>query len=96
MKNTYVPKLGRAGNLQLRFDFLNLFNKVNLGPVNANMAQSNFGTVTTSLPAKHSCNWVCGSSFKHYHSVKSEPICRIGSLRHCGDEGHYLFKQTHC
>jgi hypothetical protein len=52
MKNTHVPKLGEAGNFQLRFDFLNLFNHVNLGPVNANMAASNFGTVTTSLPAR--------------------------------------------
>ena len=52
MKNTHVPQLGEAGNFQLRFDFLNLFNHVNLGPVNANMAASNFGTVTTSLPAR--------------------------------------------
>lgn len=52
MKNTHVPKLGEAGNFQLRFDFLNLFNHVNLGPVNSDMAATNFGTVTTSLPAR--------------------------------------------
>ena len=52
LKNTQVPKFGEAGNFQLRFDFLNLFNHVNLGPVNDNMAASNFGTVTTSLPAR--------------------------------------------
>ncbi|MGB6266131.1 MAG: TonB-dependent receptor [Candidatus Acidiferrales bacterium] len=52
MKNTHLPKLGEAGNFQLRFDFLNLFNHVNLGPVNNNMAASNFGTVTTALPAR--------------------------------------------
>ena len=52
VKNTPVPKIGDAGNLQFRCDFLNLFNHVNLGPVNNNMAASNFGTVTTSLPAR--------------------------------------------
>ncbi len=35
MKNTHISKLGEAGNFQLRFDFLNLFNHVNLGPVNS-------------------------------------------------------------
>jgi hypothetical protein len=52
MKNTHIAKLGEAGNFQLRFDFVNLFNHPNLGPVNANMAASNFGTVTTALPAR--------------------------------------------
>lgn len=52
LKNTHVPQFGEAGNFQLRFDFLNLFNHVNLGPVNADMAASNFGSVTTSLPAR--------------------------------------------
>jgi hypothetical protein len=52
LKNNHISKLGEAGNIQFRFDFLNLFNHVNLGPVNDNMAASNFGTVTTSLPAR--------------------------------------------
>lgn len=52
LKNTHVPWLGEDGNFQLRFDFLNLFNHVNLGPVNADMAAGNFGTVTTALPAR--------------------------------------------
>jgi hypothetical protein len=52
MKNTHISKLGEAGNFQLRFDFLNLFNHVNLGPVNSQMAASNFGSVTTALPAR--------------------------------------------
>jgi Carboxypeptidase regulatory-like domain/TonB dependent receptor len=51
-KNTHMPWLGEAGNLQLRFDFLNLFNHPNLGPVDANMADGNFGKVTSALGAR--------------------------------------------
>ena len=49
------PKLGRSlcllsqGNLQLRFDFLNVFNHGNLGTVDPNMADGTFGRVTTNL-----------------------------------------------
>jgi hypothetical protein len=49
------PKLGRSlcllsqGNLQLRFDFLNVFNHGNLGTVDPNMADGTFGRVTTTL-----------------------------------------------
>ena len=52
MKNTHIAKLGEAGNFQLRFDFVNLFNHPNLGPVNGDMASSFFGRVTTALPAR--------------------------------------------
>ena len=53
LKNNHLPWLGEQGNLQFRFDFLNLFNLVNLGPVNADMANGNtFGTVTTALAAR--------------------------------------------
>jgi hypothetical protein len=49
LKNNHVPWLGEQGNLQLRFDFLNLFNHGNLGPVDPNMADPNFGKVTSTL-----------------------------------------------
>jgi len=53
LKNNHLPWLGEAGNLQFRFDFLNLFNKVNLGPVNADIANGNlFGKVSTALAAR--------------------------------------------
>jgi hypothetical protein len=51
-KNTHVPWMGEAGNLQLRFDFLNLFNHPNLGPVDGNMADLTFGKVTSALGAR--------------------------------------------
>jgi hypothetical protein len=51
-KNTHIPKFGEAGNLQLRFDFVNLFNRANLGPVDGNMADLTFGKVTSALPAR--------------------------------------------
>jgi Carboxypeptidase regulatory-like domain/TonB dependent receptor-like, beta-barrel len=53
IKNTRVPWLGEAGNFQLRFEFLNLFNVANLGPVDANLADTaTFGKVTTALQAR--------------------------------------------
>jgi hypothetical protein len=48
-KNNHLPWLGEAGNLQLRFDFLNLFNHGNLGTVDPNMADGTFGKVTSTL-----------------------------------------------
>jgi hypothetical protein len=36
----------------LRFDFLNLFNHPNLGPVDSNLADQNFGKVTSALPGR--------------------------------------------
>lgn len=35
--------------LQLRFEFYNVFNRVNLGPVDSNLSDSNFGRVTSQL-----------------------------------------------
>ncbi|MFY9855302.1 MAG: TonB-dependent receptor, partial [Terracidiphilus sp.] len=52
LKNTHLPHLGDQGNLQLRFDFINVINRVNLGPVDANMADGTFGHSTTALPAR--------------------------------------------
>jgi len=52
LKNTHVPWLGEAGNFQIRFDFLNVFNVTNLGSVDANMNDFNFGKVTTALPKR--------------------------------------------
>ena len=51
-KNTHLPWIGEAGNLQLRFDFLNIFNHSNLGPVDPNLGDANFGKVTSALGAR--------------------------------------------
>lgn len=48
-KNNHLPWLGEQGNLQLRFDFLNLFNHGNLGNVDPFMGDGNFGKVTSTL-----------------------------------------------
>jgi len=52
LKNNHVPWLGEQGNVQLRIDFINLFNHPNLGPVDFFMADPGFGKVGTSLPAR--------------------------------------------
>lgn len=52
LKNTHVPWLGEQGNLQFRFDFLNLFNHVNLGSVDNMMGDATFGKVTSALSAR--------------------------------------------
>ena len=49
LKNNHLPWLGEQGNLQFRFDFLNLFNHGNLGTVDPNMADGTFGKVTSTL-----------------------------------------------
>jgi len=51
LKNNHLPWLGEDGNLQFRFDFLNLFNHVNLGPVNADMANASLFVKTTTVLA---------------------------------------------
>ncbi len=51
-KNTHLPWIGEAGNLQVRFDFLNIFNHSNLGPVDPNLGDGNFGKVTSALGAR--------------------------------------------
>ncbi len=52
LKNNHLPWLGEQGNLQLRFDFINLFNRVNLGGVDPFMGDASFGKVTTALNAR--------------------------------------------
>ncbi len=52
MKNNPIEWLGASGNLQLRFDFLNLPNHVNLSTVDPNMADSTFGKVTSALQSR--------------------------------------------
>ncbi|MGB6472730.1 MAG: carboxypeptidase regulatory-like domain-containing protein [Candidatus Sulfotelmatobacter sp.] len=49
LKNNHLPWLGEQGNLQFRFDFLNVFNHGNLGTVDPNMADGTFGKVTSTL-----------------------------------------------
>lgn len=48
-KNNHLPWLGEQGNLQFRFDFLNLFNHGNLGNVDPDMGDGAFGKVTSTL-----------------------------------------------
>jgi hypothetical protein len=52
LKNNHVPWMGEQGNLQLRFDFINLPNHPNLGLVDPNMGDAGFGKVATALPAR--------------------------------------------
>jgi len=52
LKNNHLPWLGEQGNLQFRFDFLNVFNHVNLGSVDNFMGDANFGKVTSALSAR--------------------------------------------
>ncbi|HEY1657004.1 MAG TPA: carboxypeptidase regulatory-like domain-containing protein [Candidatus Sulfotelmatobacter sp.] len=52
LKNNHIPWFGEQGNLQFRFDFINLFNHVNLGTVDPFIGDGSFGKVTTALPAR--------------------------------------------
>lgn len=52
LKNNHVRWLGEQGNLQFRFDFLNVLNHVNLGSVDNFMGDTNFGKVTSALSAR--------------------------------------------
>jgi len=52
LKNNHLPWLGEQGNLQLRIDFINLFNHPNLDPVDFFMGDPGFGKSSTSLPAR--------------------------------------------
>ena len=45
-------QLTETVNLQLRFEFFNVLNRVNLRNVNGNMASSTFGRVTSTFPAR--------------------------------------------
>jgi Carboxypeptidase regulatory-like domain/TonB dependent receptor-like, beta-barrel len=53
LKNNHLPWIGEQGNLQFRFDFLNVLNRANLGPVDNNIADgSAFGTVHSALSGR--------------------------------------------
>ena len=52
LKNNHLPWLGEQGNLQFRFDFLNVLNRANLGAVNNNLAAGSFGQVTSALSGR--------------------------------------------
>lgn len=45
IKNNRLPFLGDAGNLQIKFEFFNALNRVNLGPVINNLSDFNFGRI---------------------------------------------------
>lgn len=47
IKNNRLNFLGEAGNLQLKFEFFNVLNRVNLGGVDGNLNNSNFGRITS-------------------------------------------------
>jgi hypothetical protein len=46
LKDTHLKWPGKAGNFQLRFDFENLLNKVNLVGVDPNIADGTFAKST--------------------------------------------------
>jgi hypothetical protein len=45
--------LGEAGQLDLRSEFFNLFNRVNLGQPTGSLTSSQFGRSTTALGARN-------------------------------------------
>ncbi|MFN7922124.1 MAG: TonB-dependent receptor [Bryobacteraceae bacterium] len=45
IKNNKLPFLGESGNLQLKFEFFNVINRVNLGGINTNPGDPNFGRI---------------------------------------------------
>ena len=45
IKNNKLPWLGEAANLQLKFEFFNVINRVNLGGINTNPGDPNFGRI---------------------------------------------------
>lgn len=47
IKNNALPFLGDSGNLQLKFEFFNVLNRVNLGGVQNNLASFQFGRITS-------------------------------------------------
>jgi hypothetical protein len=46
IKNNRLPFLGESGNLQLKFEFFNVLNRVNLMTVQNNLASPTFGMIT--------------------------------------------------
>jgi hypothetical protein len=47
-----LPWLGEKGGLQLRFDFLNVINRVNLNGVDSSLGDGTFGRSTSTLPPR--------------------------------------------
>ena len=45
IKNNKLPFLGEGGNLQLKFEFFNVINRVNLAGINTNPGDPNFGRI---------------------------------------------------
>lgn len=45
IKNNKLPYMGEAANLQLKFEFFNVINRVNLGGINTNPGDPNFGRI---------------------------------------------------
>lgn len=45
IKNNRLPFLGEAGQLQLKFEFFNVINRVNLAGINTNPGDPNFGRI---------------------------------------------------
>ena len=45
IKNNKLPFFGETGNLQLKFEFFNVINRVNLGGINTNPGDPNFGRI---------------------------------------------------
>ena len=45
IKNNRLPYLGEAADLQLKFEFFNVINRVNLGGINTNPGDPNFGRI---------------------------------------------------
>jgi hypothetical protein len=49
IKNNRVPWLGERGNLQLRFEFFNVLNRVNLTGVDSSLTSATFGRCTSTF-----------------------------------------------
>ena len=52
LKDTRLPWLGERGGLQLRFDFLNVINRVNPNGVDRFLGDGSFGKSTSTLPPR--------------------------------------------
>ncbi len=52
IKNNPLPFFGERGNLQLRFDFFNILNRVNLRNVDGNLSSGTFGRSTSTWNAR--------------------------------------------
>ena len=53
LKQIPAPFLGEAGRIDLRGEFFNLFNRVNLGSVDGTLQSGNFGRVTSTFGARN-------------------------------------------